>query len=90
MSVGDRVSTDGTSISEDVAAVGGQSPQHHAYRGRLAGPVAPDDSEYLARADRHVPVVDGDEGPVDLSDAPERDGRRFAYNPASRSRSAAV
>ena len=60
---------DGTSVSEDVAAVGGQSPQHHAYRGRLADPVAPDDSEYLARADRHVPVVDGDEGPVDLSDA---------------------
>jgi len=62
---------DGTSVSEDVAAVGGQSPQHHAYRGRLADPVAP-------------------EGPVDLSDAPEREGRRRAYNPASSSRSAAV
>src|SRR5881275_3254839 len=53
---------------EDIAAVGDHSPQHCAYRGRLAGPVAPDDSEYLAPADRHVPVVDGDEGPVDLSD----------------------
>ena len=44
----------------------------------------------VAWADRHVPVVDGDEGPVDLSDAPELEGRRHAYNPASRSRSAAV
>src|SRR6202165_666372 len=53
-----------------------QRAQHDAHRGRLAGSVAPDETEHLARTDRHVQVVDGYEGSIGLPDAPELQARR--------------
>src|SRR5207302_1349301 len=53
--------------------------EHHAQGRRLPGPVRPEVAEDVARLDRQVDVVDGDDLAVALDEPARRDRRRLAH-----------
>ena len=60
----------------DLAGARRDQPERHPQGGRLAGPVGPEEAVHVPGADVQVDVVDREDFPVTLDQAPCRDGRR--------------
>src|SRR3984893_3918975 len=63
-----HLEADGRSIPQHVPAIGDQRAQHDAHRGRLAGPVAADETEHLTRANVEAQISHGLQLAVSLGD----------------------